>query len=169
MVALQAPVSDRESDEDHSEYISHAQRLMDQQLGNEMMPRSAFWAPITASRYLSLMDVDGQDDFFSSDLTDEQLCERLGHVGRKKELDLIAVYSGKDEYVPSFVDKEVLLRRMVKAMNNGVEEDDDNGGGGGGGVNARGLMLEDANHNLSKSEGDGARFVAAVGRLLKRW
>lgn len=177
VVALQAPVSDRESDEDHSEYISHARGLMDQQLGNEMMPRSAFWAPITASRYLSLMDIDGQDDFFSSDLTDEQLCERLGHVGRKKELDLIAVYSGKDEYVPSFVDKEVLLRRMVKAMNNGVEEEEEDNDGDGGdelksgkeGNNARGLMLEDANHNLSKSEGDGARFVAAVGRLLSRW
>ena len=104
------------------------------------------------------------------DLTDDQLCERLGHVGRKKELDLIAVYSGKDEYVPSFVDKEVLLRRLVKAMNNGVE--DGNGvkmEGGNQGNNARGLMLEDANHNLSKSEGDGARFVGAVGRLLSRW
>jgi len=176
VVALQAPVSDRETEEDHSEFISHAQTLVEQQKGEEMMPRSAFWAPITASRYLSLMDVNGQDDFFSSDLTDDQLCERLGHVGRKKELDLIAVYSGKDEYVPSFVDKEVLLRRLVKAMNNGVEEEDGNGNGvkveGGNhnqGNNARGLMLEDANHNLSKSEGDGARFVAAVGRLLSRW
>ena len=55
-------------------------------------------------------------------------------------------------------------------MNNGVE--DGNGvkmEGGNQGNNARGLMLEDANHNLSKSEGDGARFVAAVGRLLSRW
>ena len=180
VVALQAPVSDRESDEDHSEFISHAQRLMEQQRGEEMMPRSAFWAPITASRYLSLMDINGQDDFFSSDLTDDQLWERLGHVGRKKELDLIAVYSGKDEYVPSFVDKEVLLRRMVKAMNNdnGEEEEAEEEDGGGGvdevesgkkGSIARGLMLEDANHNLSKSDGDGARFVAAVGRLLSRW
>jgi len=54
-------------------------------------------------------------------------------------------------------------------MNNGVEEEDDGDDDGSGGVNARGLMLEDANHNLSKSEGDGARFVAAVGRLLSRW
>ena len=38
-----------------------------------------------------------------------------------------------------------------------------------GGLNARGLMLENANHNLSESDGDGARFVAAVGRLLSRW
>ena len=175
VVALQAPVSDRETTEDHSEYIKQAQTMVEQQQGDEMMPRSAFWAPITASRYLSLLDVNGEDDFFSSDLTDEQLCERLGHVGQKEELDLIAVSSGKDEYVPSFVDKEVLLRRMVKAMNNGVEGcfnvggDNVVEGGDAGGGNARGLMLENANHNLSESEGDGARFVAAVGRLLSRW
>lgn len=172
VVALQAPVSDRETEEDHSEFISHAQKLVAQQKGEEMMPRSAFWAPITASRYLSLLDINGEDDFFSSDLTDEQLRERLGHVGEKKELDLIAVYSGKDEYVPSFVDKEVLLKRLVKAMNNGVEEEEEDDDGqveSGKGGNARGLMLEDANHNLYKSEGDGARFVSAVGRLLSRW
>ena len=169
VVALQAPVSYRETDDDHSEFILHAQSLVGQQRGDEMMPRSAFWAPITASRYLSLLDVDCEDDFFSSDLTDDQLCERLGHVGRKKDLDLIAVYSGKDEYVPSFVDKEVLLRRMVKAMNNGVECCDVGGDNGSKEGNASGLMLENANHNLSESEGDGARFVAAVGKLLSRW
>ena len=79
-----------------------------------MMPRSSFWAPITASRYVSLFDKDGDDDFFSSDLTDEQLRERLGHVSRQggsSELDLLAVYSGKDEYVPSpsFVDTDQVV------------------------------------------------------------
>ena len=174
VVALQAPVSDRETeDEDHnSEFIRHAQMLLAQQQGDEMMPRSAFWAPITASRYLSLLDVNGEDDFFSSDLTDEQLRERLGHVSQRgRRLDLIAVYSGKDEYVPSFVDKDILLKRLVKAMNNDNVEDDEDDAESGEckGGNARGLMLEDANHNLSESEGDGARFVAAVGELLRRW
>ena len=137
-----------------------------------MMPRSAFWAPITASRYLSLLDVNGEDDFFTYDLTDEQLRERLGHVSQRgRRLDLIAVYSGKDEYVPSFVDKDILLKRLVKAMNNDNVEDDEDDAESGEckGGNARGLMLEDANHNLSESEGDGSRFVAAVGELLRRW
>ena len=178
VVALQAPVSDRETtDQDNSEYIQQARQLVETKKGEEMMPRSSFWAPITASRYISLFDVNGEDDFFSSDLTEEQLVERLGHVGQKEELDLIAVYSGMDEYVPSFVDKDLLLKRMVRAMNNGdeggvihvndvaVEEE----GGDRQGCNACGLMLTDANHNLSKGENDGARFVAAVGKLLKRW
>jgi hypothetical protein len=161
VIALQAPVSDRETDDRHDQYITHAHKLIAQQQGEEMMPRSSFWAPITASRYLSLFDVNGDDDFFSSDLTDDQLRERLSHVGKKDELDLIAVFSGKDEYVPSFVDKEVLLTRLVAAMNDSGEEKGNN--------NARGLMLEHANHNLSESEGDGAKFVAAVGDLLRRW
>lgn len=169
VVALQAPVSDRETDDDHSEFIRYAQTLIAQRKGEEMMPRAAFWAPITASRYLSLLDMNGEDDLFSSDLTDDQLRERLGHVGRRADLDLIAVYSGKDEYVPSFVDKETLLKRLVKAMNNDKDAADHVNAESGKGGNARGLMLEDANHNLSESEGDGARFVAAVGELLRRW
>jgi hypothetical protein len=161
VVALQAPVSDRETDQDNSKYIQHAQQLVSQNQGDEMMPRSSFWAPITASRYISLFDKDGDDDFFSSDLTDEQLRERLGHVSRQggsSELDVLAVYSGKDEYVPSFVDKDKLLKRMVDAMNDG-----------GRCTNAKGLMLPNANHNLSKSEGDARTFVDAVGELLRKW
>ena len=162
VVALQAPVSDRETDQDNSKYIQHAQQLVSQNQGDEMMPRSSFWAPITASRYISLFDKDGDDDFFSSDLTDEQLRERLGHVSREggssSELDVLAVYSGKDEYVPSFVDKNKLLKRMVDAMNDG-----------GRCTNAKGLMLPNANHNLSKSEGDARTFVDAVSELLRKW
>lgn len=161
VVALQAPVSDRETDQDNSKYIQHAQQLVSQNQGDEMMPRSSFWAPITASRYISLFDKDGDDDFFSSDLTDEQLRERLGHVSRQggsSELDVLAVYSGKDEYVPSFVDKDKLLKRMVDAMNDG-----------GRCTNAKGLMLPNANHNLSEGEGDARTFVDAVSELLRKW
>jgi hypothetical protein len=49
-------------------------------------------------------------------LTDEQLREQLGHVSSRgsssEKLDVLVVYSGKDEYVPSFVDKDKLLKRM---------------------------------------------------------
>jgi hypothetical protein len=44
-------------------------------------------------------------------LTDEQL--RVSSRGSSSEkLDVLVVYSGKDEYVPSFVDKDKLLKRM---------------------------------------------------------
>ena len=162
VVALQAPVSDRESitlsPGDHSTNLEHAQSLLSQNKGDEMMPRSAFWAPITASRYLSLFSLNGDDDFFSSDLTDEELYDRLGHVGdvgKETGLHLLAAFSKKDEYVPPAVDRDVLLKRLVCAMN-----------GNESGV-ARGLMLETGNHNLSEGEGDKEMFVDAVGELLK--
>jgi len=180
VVALQAPVSDRESltlspGSNHSaEHLIHAKSLISQKKGNEMMPRSAFWAPITASRYVSLFDIGGDDDYFSSDFTNEELAERLGHVGdvgKESGLRLLAAFSKKDEYVPESVERDVLLERLVSAMNNGF----DGGGGGDGGdggestavVVARGLMLENGNHNLSKGEGDKEEFVEAVGKLME--
>ncbi len=162
-------MSDRESialsPGDHTANISHAKSLQ----GEEMMPRSAFWAPITASRYISLFDVDGDDDFFSSDLTGEELHIRLGHVGdigRDTGLHLLVAYSKKDEYVPENVNKDVLLRRLVSAMN-GIEHDrDGNANFDDQGSVARGLMLENSNHNLSSDDGDKEKFVEALGELL---
>mmetsp|Transcript_1272 Transcript_1272/g.2703 ORF Transcript_1272/g.2703 Transcript_1272/m.2703 type:complete len:338 (-) Transcript_1272:179-1192(-) len=179
VVALQAPVSDRESltmtPGDHSTHLTHAQSLLSQGKGEEMMPRNAFWAPITASRYLSLFNVNGSDDFFSSDMTDEELYDRLGHVGNvggETGLRLLAAFSKKDEYVPTSVEKDVLLKRLVSAMN-GFDEEDQNGGnetaaGRRGRVAvASGLMLENGNHNLSEGEGDKVEFVQAVGKLME--
>jgi len=144
---------------DHAADISHAQTLLDEQRGDEMMPRSSFWAPITAKRFLSLFARDGDDDFFSSDLTDKELVDRLGHVGNigsKSGLQLLAAYSNKDEYVPSSVDKDLLLKRLVSAMNsNNVET-----------KVAEGLMLKNGIHNLSEGDGDKERFVEAFGKLL---
>jgi predicted alpha/beta hydrolase family esterase len=48
VVVLQAPVSDRETDQDNSKYIQHARQLVSKDQGDEMMARSSFWAPITA-------------------------------------------------------------------------------------------------------------------------
>lgn len=166
VVALQAPVSDRESlamnPGDHTTNLAHAQSLVSQKKGEEMMPRSAFWAPITASRYLSLFGKDGDDDFFSSDLTDEQLQDRLGHVGsagRETGLRLLAAFSKMDEYVPENVERDVLLKRLVSAMNGEQSTGQE--------AVARGLMLASGNHNLSKGEGDKEEFVDAIGKLME--
>mmetsp|Transcript_19949 Transcript_19949/g.41839 ORF Transcript_19949/g.41839 Transcript_19949/m.41839 type:complete len:329 (-) Transcript_19949:67-1053(-) len=171
---LQAPVSDRESQTlspgDHAKHLTYAKQLVSQNKGEDFMPRESFWAPISASRYVSLFDIGGDDDFFSSDFLDAELLERLGHVG-KLNLKLLAVYSGSDEFVPSWVDKDLLLKRLVWAMNKNntgekfddkrecdkVESD----------PVATGLFLESANHNLSEGDGDIIRFVNAVGALLK--
>ena len=168
-VALQAPVSDREHamlEDNYENNISTARKMMEEKRGGEMMPRSAFWAPITAARFLSLQDFGGSDDFFSSDLTDRQLSDRLGHVGRwgaDHDGFLLAAFSGADEYVPDHVEKDALLERLCNAMNEEV--------GLRSNVEERSvatpLIIPKANHNLSKEEGDGACFVNAVAEQLK--
>ena len=102
--------------------------------------------------------MNGDDDFFSSDLSNDELEERLGHVGevsKKTGLRVLAAYSGKDEYVPASIEKHVLLKRMVTAMNNGEEVGA-----------AEGLLLDNANHNISEESGDKDVFVKAVGNFL---
>ena len=148
---------------DHSTHLSHARSLLAEKKENEMMPRSAFWAPITAKRYNSLFDVNGDDDFFSSDLSEDELIDRLGHVGsigRESGLRLLAAFSSKDEYVPDFVEKDVLLKRLVSAMNNNNNHNDETNNV------AEGLMLSNANHNLSDGEESRQQFVDAVGNLM---
>jgi len=165
VIALQAPVSDRESamlEPSYKENIKQARLLQDNGKGDEMMPRSSFWAPITAARFLSLQDAGGEDDFFSSDLTDNELKERLGHIGgwgRANGSRLLAAFSGQDEYVPSHVDKKVLLERVCGAMNHSNRDSDHV-------PVATAIMLDTGNHNLSAMKGDGARFVEEVARML---
>jgi len=72
-----------------------------------MMPCDAFWAPITASRYL-LSFVNGNDDLFRSGMIDTELCDRLERVGGETRLHLLASISKKDEYVPESADKDNL-------------------------------------------------------------
>ena len=71
VIALQAPVSDREGamTEPHYEAnIAHAKELQAMGKEEEMMPRSAFWAPITAARFLALKDIGGGKCCCSKDI-----------------------------------------------------------------------------------------------------
>lgn len=75
--------------------IDHARRLIDEGRQDAMMPRSAFWAPITAYRYFSLHGTDGDDDFFSISFTNAKLKEKLGHI----DIPALFVWSAADQYV----------------------------------------------------------------------
>ncbi len=162
VVALQAPVSDREHaamDDGHSTKLSLARNLVDEGKGHEMMPRSAFWAPITAQRFVDLNEKGGADDFFSSDFTDEELTNRLRHIGRDRlGLKVLVAFSGADEYVPEHVDKMLLTERLVKATNADCDQ---------GRVAVEGLYLESGNHNLSEGLDDGKIFVDKIAEMLK--
>ena len=81
-------------------------------------------APISARRFLSLVSPDSpehpqEDDLFSSDLTDQRLEETFGVISERNLLKtkLLVLYSGNDEFVPGWVDKEKLLQRWKAAAN----------------------------------------------------
>lgn len=116
-VALQAPVSDREylaTLPDTEERLAAAQRLVDAGRGEELLPRhSAFGAtPVTAARFVSLAARAGAEDFFSSDLSDAELADALGHV----DVPTTLLPSTEDEYVPRAVDAAALAARLAAAM-----------------------------------------------------
>ena len=163
MVALQAPVSDREGamqQEGYTEKLAYAKKNVQDGNGQEMLPRSHFWAPITAKRFVDLHSKGGVDDYFSSDYTDDELVQRLQHVGTHPNLHTALVaFSGSDEYIPSHVDRKLLSKRLVDAMNTLC-------------VNKKNvaelLYLESGNHNLSKGPADAKTFVDRISEILNQ-
>ncbi|CAG7879576.1 unnamed protein product [Brassica rapa] len=130
---LQAPVSDREYKATLPEtpaMIDLAAKMIKEGRAEELMPREADpCAPISAYRYHSLCAYMGDDDMFSSDLSDDQLKTRLGHMANTA---CQVIFSMGDEYVPDYVDKKALVNRLSKAMG-GAEK----------------VEVEHGNHSLS--------------------
>ena len=157
--------------------VKLAESIMAMNQSEEMMPRSAFWAPITASRFSSLHSFGGKDDYFSSDFTDEQLCQRLSHIGRigiDTGMAVLVAASECDEYVPPTVDIPLLLQRLCNAMNASpvrmISEKDSClsdilKSSNHSVVVARPLLLHQANHNLSS--GNVEIFIDEVRKLLQ--
>ncbi|CAD6226162.1 unnamed protein product [Miscanthus lutarioriparius] len=116
-VILQAPVSDREyraTLPETAEMIDLAAEMISEGRGMDLMPREANPdAPITAYRYHSLCSYMGDDDMFSSDLSEDQLRQRLGHMSTTQ---CQVIFSMGDEYVPEYVDKEALVDRLCRAL-----------------------------------------------------
>jgi pimeloyl-ACP methyl ester carboxylesterase len=174
LVVLQAPVSDRESamiddTADYQEHLAMAQGLRDEGKADEMMPRKCFWAPITAQRFLDLQERGGCDDYFSSDYTNDELRERLQHVGIRarsaattSRLRVLVAVSGMDEYVPKHVDKRQVMDRMVQAMNGGGcddTHDDDRV--------ATPLYIADGIHNLQQGPEASNVLIQKIDEMFK--
>ncbi|PLB50357.1 putative hydrolases or acyltransferase [Aspergillus steynii IBT 23096] len=77
---------------------------------------------VSSRRFLSLASPRSpedptEDDLFSSDLSDEQLGRTFGTIGTRGLLTgrLLVLYSGRDQSVPGYVDKEALMGRWEKA------------------------------------------------------
>ena len=78
--------------------------------------------PLSCRRFLSLVSPEspqspGEDDLFSSDLSDEQLAKTFGVINKQGLLKykLMVLFSGADQAVPDWVDKENLLSRWRNA------------------------------------------------------
>lgn len=85
----------------------------------------------------------GDDDFFSSDLTDEQMITKLGHMAQVRTLIL---WSSRDEYVPASVDGRRVAER-IKQFTRGQ------------------VVYLEADHSVT-DEGERARMVEAVAAFV---
>ncbi|ORZ24517.1 hypothetical protein BCR42DRAFT_342853 [Absidia repens] len=112
---LQAPASDREWYADDfpgwPEHLKLATRMREEGRGSEWMPRSISEIPVTADRFFSLYSHGGDDDVFSTDLTDEE----LDHLYKDVNQPMLAMHGEIDEYYRSPVDQMVILKRLQKA------------------------------------------------------
>ncbi|KAL5785441.1 hypothetical protein ACOSQ2_007833 [Xanthoceras sorbifolium] len=146
---LQAPVSDREyraTLPETAAMIDLASEMIKEGRKSEIMPREADpCAPITAYRYYSLCSYMGDDDMFSSDLSEDQLRTRLGHMANTP---CQVIFSMADQYVPEYVDKKALVARLCRAMG-GAEK----------------VEIEHGNHSLSNRVQEA---VQAIMDFVKR-
>eukprot|EP00439_Symbiodinium_sp_Y106_P071548 s1087_g12.t2 len=164
-IVLQAPVSDREAlsvetsgsqVEALREFAETASRMIAEGRGEEPLPRAAcqlFGPPdvITAYRFDSLTRRLADDDMFSSDLSEDEMKQKLGHV----HTPALLVASADDEYVPKTVNVSTLCHRMADAMAAGVAR------------TAECLVLEQGGHGVRGQDAQ-ARFVDAVARFVAR-
>ncbi|XP_057992674.1 UPF0613 protein PB24D3.06c-like isoform X2 [Hevea brasiliensis] len=143
---LQAPVSDREyraSLPETAAMIDLASTMIAKGRGSELMPREAdSSSPLTAYRYHSLCAYMGDDEMFSSDLSDDQLRTRLGHMC---STPCQVICSMADEHVPEYVDKTALVERAM----GGAEK----------------VEIEHGNHSLSNRVDEA---VQAIIDFVKR-
>lgn len=169
---LQAPVSDREAlvhtlgEDKYWSAVKLAKEWTADGRGADILPNSAtnliFGTSMTARRFLSLAspNKDGDDDYFSSDLPDEKLCNTFGKAS--KEAPLCILFSGSDEHVPAVLDKKGLVGHWTQIVRSeGGTIDEMNGG-----------VVEGATHNLEGDDDDVvntlvSKVVGFIGRLDK--
>ncbi|KAF4123188.1 Protein of unknown function (DUF1749) [Geosmithia morbida] len=116
---LQAPVSDREflvaQEPNWKDCLEAAEQAIAEGKADWCLPPAkvpkALGSYMTAYRLRSFLARDGDDDYFSSDLSDDQVRK---YWGRFKSPVLVA-HSEKDEYVPGHVDQEALSKRYREA------------------------------------------------------
>jgi len=118
-----------------------AQTLVDAGEGHEILSSKLnrfFPAPVSAKRWLSLASPnhDGDDDYFSSDLTDDQLLQTFGKLPARAPICIL--FSGADQYLPKHIDVEAVTKRWIEIAKKGEGRVDEENS----------VAVEGATHNL---------------------
>jgi pimeloyl-ACP methyl ester carboxylesterase len=147
-IILQGPVSDRQ-------YLSTFPITKTQleyceqhrENGHEWLPRSLHSAPITIKRFLSLNTMNSNEDFFSSDLSDEQLRKIYENIS----LPIMLIWSGEDEYVPDAIKEEVenFIRDKL-AMK----------------IHSKCVLLEESDHDIT-DEQHQVNMINQIGEFIQ--
>jgi len=127
------------------------------------MPAAAtkgfFGSPCSARRWLSLAspEHDGEDDYFSSDLTDAQLGWSFGSLPPASPLCIL--YSGDDEYALAGLNKQALVARWITVAKTGSGKVDEEFSG----------VVPGATHNLDRAPDESVQDLVrrVVGFLSK--
>ena len=151
-VVLQAGISDREgiggvlSPQEAQRSLDVAEAMIKDGRGHDHMPISATkgfpGAQPIARRWVSLLDKQGDDDYFSSDLSDERLERVWGRRGlATRRIHTLVLIGGADEHMPQDIDKAKLVAKWEAQVKNAGGLWDDRSG-----------VVEGASHNLNRSD-----------------
>ena len=151
-VILQGGVSDREAWEDFGkegqerkaleEAIKTAKDMVGAGKGEEILSREGnavleeMGGPLSAYRAYSLLAKGGDDDYFSSDLSDDHFATTFGKIPNTTPVCFLL--GSEDPYVPASVDRASLLQRWTRIIRQGGGIVDDEDGG----------VIPGAHHNL---------------------
>lgn len=156
-VILQGPVSDREflkgymDDLKYEHVMKLSKDMVERGQGEDVAFVFREWnttVPICARRWLSLADVGGEDDMFSSDFTNEELAT---HLKSLEKIETLVLMSGADEcQVPYGIDPAEMGQRLKDAI----------------GSSAQLCVVANGSHDLSDHTGEAVEvMVDFVSRL----
>ncbi|KAK4231523.1 hypothetical protein QBC38DRAFT_465964 [Podospora fimiseda] len=163
-VILQGPVSDREAiymsceEDEIKRSWEEAKKMIKDGKKDEIMQKEnlpAVWrgSPMSAGRWWALSGVGGEDDYFSSDLTDERLTEIWG--GIKEGVKILILPSEKDEWVAVFINAEELIKKWKGFCKPGVEVSELSG------------LIPGANHRVDNTKEGEWWLIERVIKFLK--
>jgi pimeloyl-ACP methyl ester carboxylesterase len=153
-IVLQGGVSDREAWEEYGkegelklhleDAITKSKEMVDAGKGEEIISTEGntilkeMGGPLNAYRAYSLLAKGGDDDYFSSDLSDEHFATSFGNITEKTPVCFLL--GSEDPYVPAHVDRAALLERWTRIIRAGGGIVDDEDGG----------VVQGAHHNLDE-------------------